>query len=189
MSRGFVVQARSREMIRRLAESIRQTLSLEARQVPIVDVLEKVWPKLYADFDFQVYDPIDMEAEFGPGTYGVTLQVGDTIILREDVYARAQEGMARDRFTVAHELGHYLMHRGEGFAMPQRSAIEVPYFRDSEWQANTFAAEFLVDTKNLLQLGLNNLQDIRHAFGVSYKTASIQLTMAKKMAIKELELR
>lgn len=189
MSRGFVVQPRSREVIRRLAENVRQTLSLEARQVPIVDVLEKVWPKLYADFDFQVYEQADMEAEFGPGTYGVTLQIGDTIILREDVYARARGGVARDRFTVAHELGHYLMHRGEGLAMLQRSGVEVPYYRDSEWQANTFAAELLVDTKNLLTLGLDNLKDIRHAFGVSFRTANIQLAMAKKMAIKELELR
>lgn len=189
MSRGFVVQPRSREMIRRLAESVRQRLNLDARQVPIVDVLEKVWPKLYPDFDFQIYDQVDMDAEFGPGTYGVTLQTGDTIILREDVYARAEGGTARDRFTIAHELGHYLMHRGESLAMLQQSGLEIPYYRDSEWQANTFAAELLVDTKNLLMLGLDNVEDIRHAFGVSYKTASIQLTMAKKMAIKELELR
>ncbi len=82
------------------------------------------------------------------------------------------------------------MHRGEGLAMQEQSGLEILYYRDSEWQANMLAAKFLVvDTKKLLMLGLDNVEDIRHAYAVSYKTASIQLTMAKKMAIKELELR
>ena len=33
------------------------------------------------------------------------------IKIREDVYERAIKGYGRDRFTLAHELGHFLMHQ------------------------------------------------------------------------------
>jgi Zn-dependent peptidase ImmA (M78 family) len=38
------------------------------------------------------------------------------IILREDVYEGAHAGNGRDRMTVAHEIGHLLMHKNIAFA-------------------------------------------------------------------------
>lgn len=188
MARGFVVRPRGRAAIRRVAAGIREHLGLDSRSIPIVHVLEKVLPELYPEYSFQVYDKLEMEERFGPGNYGITLHCEDAIILRDDVYARALNGAPRDRFTAAHELGHYLLHKEEGLAMPKRSNEKIPYYRDSEWQANTFAGEFLVDTKNLIALDLMHVEDIRVAFGVSLKTAAIQCAEAKKMAIEELQL-
>jgi predicted transcriptional regulator len=51
---------------------------------------------------------------------------------------------SRDKFTVAHELGHYVLHSGVG-AVPL-VALRLPVDRRgrSEWEANWFAAGFLM---------------------------------------------
>lgn len=63
----------------------------------------------------------------------------------------------RQRFTIAHEIGHLLLHRGEGFHV-DRGAFRV-FKRDSdsatgtnpaEIEANVFAAELLMPAKFLI---------------------------------------
>ena len=55
---------------------------------------------------------------------------------------------ARDRFTIAHELGHFVVHylwkaRKEGQAQPKMMALRKDSDR-VEWEANWFAAAFLM---------------------------------------------
>ena len=45
-----------------------------------------------------------------PQAYGVTNPGTETMKIREDVYEGAIKGNPRDRFTLCHELGHYLIH-------------------------------------------------------------------------------
>lgn len=62
---------------------------------------------------------------------------------REDfeIFLSAHTGVERDRFTIAHELGHYVLHSQQG---------EVPLVATRfgstrvEWEANWFAAAFLM---------------------------------------------
>lgn len=64
------------------------------------------------------------------------------------VYVNADAPVARRRFTAAHELGHFLLHRGEmdGFAADTQEAIKGDYdtVNRLERQANRFAAELLM---------------------------------------------
>ena len=53
----------------------------------------------------------------------------------------------RKRFTLAHELGHLIMH----------TAFPVPNIRDKEQEANDFASEFLMP-KNAIMKSLGNLK-------------------------------
>lgn len=50
-------------------------------------------------------------------------------------------GTERDRFTIAHELGHYVLHSGKG-----RKQIRAERFGSNrvEWEANWFAGAFLM---------------------------------------------
>lgn len=50
-------------------------------------------------------------------------------------------GVERDRFTIAHELGHYVLHSREG-----ECPIQATRFGSTrvEWEANWFAAAFLM---------------------------------------------
>lgn len=53
----------------------------------------------------------------------------------------------RARFTVAHELGHIMLHPGEEFSRHAAEKIRrsnYPAGRSAEWQANVFAAAFLM---------------------------------------------
>jgi Zn-dependent peptidase ImmA (M78 family) len=69
------------------------------------------------------------------------------IALREDVYVGAWIGNRRDRFTVCHEFGHFLMHRTLTMARARDDAHKI--FCDSEWQADTFAGTLLMSPRHL----------------------------------------
>lgn len=63
--------------------------------------------------------------------------------IREDVYENANNGQGRDRFTIAHELGHLILQHNHILARTSSLMTHKPY-EDSEWQADNFAAEFLM---------------------------------------------
>ena len=110
-----------------------------------------------------------------------------TIILRADTYDAlcdvSDPKHCRARFTVAHEIGHLILH--EGFALA-RGAVRHKHYEDSEWQADTFAAELLMPTF------LVNAEIERAALclpnGILYKSASDPnyekiLEMAARMGV------
>jgi len=58
-----------------------------------------------------------------------------------EIKLSAFTGAERDRFTIAHELGHFVLHSGEG-----AKCIRASRFGSDrvEWEANWFAAAFLM---------------------------------------------
>lgn len=58
-----------------------------------------------------------------------------------EIKLSAFTGAERDRFTLAHELGHFVLHSGEG-----ARCIRAARFGSDrvEWEANWFAAAFLM---------------------------------------------
>jgi len=87
----------------------------------------------------------------------------------------------RQRFTLAHEIAHYCLHRGN-----QNSFTDTVLFRDNnsnsvEWEANRFAAEILMpkdEFKKYVESHTGNIEDIATHFEVS--------TMAVRVRAKEL---
>lgn len=65
------------------------------------------------------------------------------IRIREDVYTGARGGKGRDRLTIAHEIGHILMHDEIKLARIDPD-VQIPRYRDPEWQATAFAGELLI---------------------------------------------
>jgi predicted transcriptional regulator len=66
-----------------------------------------------------------------------------------DIYLPYHTGVTRDQFTVAHEIGHYILH----FWIPyKKSGLSSPMQATRygsgrvEWEANWFAAGFLMPT-------------------------------------------
>jgi len=79
------------------------------------------------------------------------------IIVDEDSYMQ-EKFASRLRFSFAHELGHYFLHRGTYAASDIKTSQEwkefilnVPdeEYRNFEWQANEFAGRFLVPRPRL----------------------------------------
>jgi len=114
--------------------------------------------------------------------------------VRADVWEGAQAGNARSRFTVAHEIGHVVLHRSDliqhrGCAFrdtltaTQKLPPEVPIFRSPEWQASAWAGAFLMPLAGVRSyLGRLRKQGLEFSptlfalhFQVSSQAASIRL--------------
>lgn len=59
-----------------------------------------------------------------------------------DYIASVESTNGRSLFTFAHEFGHIIL--GHERTLNREETLEHKAFEDSEWQANTFAAEFLM---------------------------------------------
>jgi hypothetical protein len=169
-SHAYEVPGISRAKIAAYADALRKGLGYGAEPwLPIDRVLEFDLPRFHEDFSL-IVEEIDVLGN----RHGVTLPRERTIILRRDVYERACEGHGRDRFTVAHELGHYLMHDAPG--LERQSPVSrgsIPAFRDSEWQANSFAADLLMPATMIQQF--STITEVCSEFGVSRDAARVQV--------------
>jgi Zn-dependent peptidase ImmA (M78 family) len=168
---GMTVPARSRLQIRELASLLREmsrpVLGGFGDSFPIVDVAELVLPELLDDYVFEVRTVSEMGDD-----HGLTIPSKNNIRIREDIYERALEGRGRDRLTIAHEIGHLLMHDTARFARTAPGQT-IPAYRSPEWQANCFGAELLVFPEGLTRR--HRAVDVAALRGVSVDAATIQL--------------
>ena len=104
--------------------------------------------------------------------HGLTDPRTGKIFIREDVYEGACHGIGRDRMTLAHELGHFLLHDGIALGLARVGNDEhVPTYCDPEWQASAFAAEFLMD-HDIIRL--MTPEEVAEKCGVSLQAARFQ---------------
>lgn len=112
----------------------------------------------------------------------------NAIILSVDTYEGLFIDYPRSRFTLAHELGHAILHGRflkealEG-RMPQRTYKRTdlkPYF-DPEWQANRFAGGFLMPAPVLRKCIRDGLSDRRIS---SYLLVSLSALQKRRKDLK-----
>lgn len=107
------------------------------------------------------------------GKYAETFPSQHIMRIRQDVYERAAKGSVRDRFTIAHEIGHLLLHDYNSVALCRADEkVSIPIYADPEWQANVFAGEFLMNADLIKGM---SAQEVSSACGASFQAASIQL--------------
>ena len=107
----------------------------------IIRFVEHVLPQIDSKFTLEIVSLGEMR-----DLHGETLPEECTIKIREDVYLRACNGEGRDRLTIAHEVGHYLLHGDRTVRLTRvQPGRRVKTFCAPEWQANAFAGEWLVD--------------------------------------------
>ena len=124
------------------------------------------------------------------------------IILSPGTYDALLKGMHRARFTLAHEIGHAVLHtcsiktacllsasRKSSGTMPNSADIpkfrrgKFPAYMDPEWQANKFASLFLMpeDLLNwLANKGLLTAQTLASYANVSEEAATYRIIEYKK---------
>lgn len=138
---------------------------------PVVEVVELFLPRVLPNFSFEVLCKKDLEDRLG-----LTYPDRPAIYIRDDIYQKAIAGEGLGRFTFAHELGHLLLHEAS-FARNVSTAKPIKAYEDSEWQANTFAAELLMPLSIVRGKGI---QEISKLCGVSKKAASVRITKLQK---------
>lgn len=156
----------SRQAIRDYTNRLRNHLNWKKPYFPIVEVLELALYKLEDDYEFLVEDVDEMGTD-----HGRTYPDQKVITVRLDVYEGACAGKGRDRMTLAHELGHFLMHR----QLPLTRRVEretIPSYKSSEWQANCFGGELLMSANHVHNC--EDSYDASELFGVSIEAANYQ---------------
>jgi Zn-dependent peptidase ImmA (M78 family) len=174
LDRPYIAAPLSRKNILEIALVIREAIGLTPMDYfPVVKFLENVLPEIDEDFHLEIKDVGSMKE------YGVAYPKDRKIVIREDVYLNAIKGVAMHRFTLAHEIGHYFLHRPERIGLARTNEEPKP-FQKPEWQANTFAGELLAPSIAIAGMTVNEVMD---KYGVSRKVAEIQMKFSGK-AIK-----
>lgn len=172
----YEVPPLKRVSIRATARKIRSIACELAGQPfdpPYFDVfrfLDVVLPRHWEEFTVEVIEPSVMSARYGTA-HAITIPADQTILVHEDIWSRAEAGEGRDRMTLAHELGHLVLHARASFARKVESR-PVATYRQSEWQADAFAGELLMAAHHLG--GCRGPEDLMVCFGVTFSAAQTQ---------------
>ncbi len=136
--------------------------------VPVVAIAKDLGIKVYktTDFDDRISGLIQKDEQYG-GKSGYA------------IYTNARHPITRRRFTIAHEIGHFYLHReliGDGITDDglYRSRLRGRF----ESQANRFAANLLMPQKlvwEFIAQGFDTVEELAEKFEVSKSAMSIQL--------------
>ncbi len=180
MSDDYKVNPRSDKDVRDIARRMKMFFGVQnsMRPVNIVRILEEA-KSVQTQFGRKqlVYKPVaddspelegdDARTIFEPGTI--------TILTKQSVHNRARMGVGRDRMTLAHELGHAVMHPGApksrvAGATGATSLSRTNAFESAEHQAKVFASAFLIHDEIAQNL---SAEEIATEFLVSPTAADI----------------
>ena len=101
------------------------------------------------------------------------------------IEANSTHAPTRRRFTVAHELGHYCLHKefldNNGMIL-ERSHSSLSIIRDKEIEADTFAAELLMPKKHFAEKygELKRIDALAEYFFVSIGATQTRLNVLSK---------
>jgi len=137
-------------------------------------------------------DPISEASKYGinvvaDSTTNPILKNDESGLIKKDghvvtMYINPNDSLERQRFTMAHELGHFVCgHLDNSDTMFRDSSKQ--YSRDNydfkEYEANTFAAEFLMPKEKidflLYSAKKTTVEDMAYALVVSYTAMKIRL--------------
>lgn len=153
-----VVRGRSRERIEQVASMLLALCAPECLReptpAPMIRIFDRVLPGVFK-FKPQV-------ESLAYGLEALTDMAQMTVTLPPETYADLEDEQGRARFTVGHETGHVVLHRGEllqqslsmaahgGVVLARRK--EIPAYSDPEWQSDNFAAALLMPPGALVAL-------------------------------------
>jgi len=191
--KGIRVAARSAFDIERYAYAVRRVLLPDTTDNDPIDgsrlfnfVLEERGPGLVRGATVQV-NVEELPRSIEAYTQFISDADGYRITLSERTCRRLENGESRELFTLCHEIGHLCLHgatlKGLG-QLPHRELMLArgqpthKIFRDSEWQADRFAAAFLMPAPGLERLrasGRLNEDEVASRYLTSYEAAGYRI--------------
>lgn len=171
METFYKVKPLSRKNIREIAKKIRKICGIKDKQeFPVVIFLEFILEKF--DYIYDICPKSELQSE-----YAKTIPSQKVMKIREDVYERAIQGVPRDIFTIAHEIGHAILHDDIQEIALARNDEKIKAFENPEWQANTFAGELIAPSDSVIGL---KIEEIANIYNCSLQVAEIQLNNCYK---------
>jgi Zn-dependent peptidase ImmA (M78 family) len=174
MMDDFKVPPRSAKDIEALTLAWRDALGSPNEWAPnMLRLLEIELPKLPKLGQFALISRSDLEmgdaeayTQFNP----------PHIVVRNSVYQLARKGFGRSRMTLAHELGHLVMHPGASKLRTDfpSATNHLKFFESAEWQANKFASLFLMPLHIVREF--QNASQLSENCQVSLQAAQIRMS-------------
>lgn len=170
--------------IRSIALTIRSIFHLEIddcfNSFKLLDVLTFAWGHLGFNY-VVVSDDSDI---FDYKEEAKTDIVNGTIYFKESVFKNSRKRPnKRASFTSLHEIGHFVLHRElNNFNLARGYNGEKPKpYEDPEWQADTFASEFLMPYDGCLGLSAGEIMNKYHVskWAADVRYNKIQKSLAK----------
>lgn len=166
---GFRVSPQSKAKIRAIAQNARAALNIPPGRLDAERLLERLHTYgIVVDVFDRASAPVPSEVE------ACWVPSSNTLYIRDSVHSEICSGNPRGRFTVAHELGHILLAH-QVTVNRETASGTIPRFANSEWQANTFASEFLMPENEMRQKSLHTAAAVANHFGVSMQAAEIRV--------------
>lgn len=175
---GHLVPALKIVEIRKVAIKIRSILTVcgapAAGRLDIIKVLDIFLPSILPNFECEIVEDTSLN-----GDLARTYPDKQLIQVAKSTYDAARNGDGQSIFTIAHEIGHLFLHRNIS-TYARAASVKAPpiTYCDSEWQADTFAAEFLMPYNECLLC--NSAFEIKSKFGVSNAAALYRFSKLKK---------
>ncbi|WEK47250.1 MAG: ImmA/IrrE family metallo-endopeptidase [Candidatus Andeanibacterium colombiense] len=149
----------------------RRMLRVEPKvRVAMVNLVETVLEELLPGYVFTVLPDDEM-----PGMDGFTGVGHYEICLSNSTYEALNASDPDARFTVAHELGHLILHSKRSSAMAKR--IEYDRRVDPEWQADCFADAWLMPYEGVLEC--SSVEEVVERFSVPEDAARRRFLQVK----------
>ncbi len=170
---GFRVTPKSRDAIEFEALVVRKAFSRGTNlYFPLMPMFELELCKLIPGFFWDIRDDGSLEDT----ARALTCPESKTILIENSVYEGAVKGVGKDRMTIAHEIGHLLLHQSTPYAK-KYDPNPIKVYENSEWQADVFAGELLAPIRLIHGKGV---MEIAEDFGVSPSAAKAQLRALRK---------
>ncbi|MCQ1572703.1 ImmA/IrrE family metallo-endopeptidase [Neorhizobium galegae] len=164
-----------------MAEALKYRNEFDMLHVELVDIVDIIEFRLIERFpEFRLV--IARDAQMKEDALAEPLK--NRITVRQSVYIAACEGDAGARLVLAHELGHFLLHREKDAPMHKdpRGAVQnirrMTATESSEHQADMFARHFLVPP-HLAYRYRDQPLDLARATGVPLRICMGNITMSK----------
>lgn len=171
--RGSFVQPRKRVDIREIALAARKIMQLPDGAVDLCNLLDQLSVTFGLDYD--VVEDFEMPI---PGAEAVCIPERAVIYLPKRSLHLASRNIPRMRFTIFHEIGHFILGHSRSYA--RGAKIEPKPYVDSEWQADQFAAEITMPLPIILKHQTYTAERVAKLFGVSTEAARHRLNNLRR---------
>lgn len=184
----IVVRPKSRKDIEEAAQTVRKYLKIaeDALYIDVLSILEFSLQALFNDdIIFSVPDEWFREEE----AYYDTQK--NVIFIRSDVYDKAASGDGRSRFTIMHEIAHYILFKlfGLPYTIPLEDIKNISdatlKSMDPEWQANTFTGAFLCKNDIIETL---EVEEIEEKCCVSQTAAFVAFCRSRSISYRDSDM-
>lgn len=145
---SYVVEKRKKEFIHELGLQIRKEYGYKDPYLNILELLDKM--VVDKKLQYHILSNEDWEEQYSDLEAFSQTHTKDIFFPEKLVEAVEDHDITRCRFTLAHEIGHVLLHNEENqdvvFNVEEHLLVN-----SSEWQANYFAGSLLAPDEFVLQ--------------------------------------